>query len=129
MAVPKRRSSRSKQKIRAMSKRWLAPLLKTCPDCGAAVPGHGRRNRLSIPSIPLLQKPPVLAAPAVFRFPEVKPRPENLETCIIYRLKVYTLMHRPAILVTAIVLSFVAGRYFPAAVSYTHLTLPTNREV
>jgi large subunit ribosomal protein L32 len=40
MAVPKRRSSRSKQKIRAMSKRWKAPLLKSCPDCSAAVPGH-----------------------------------------------------------------------------------------
>ncbi len=40
MAVPKRRSSRSKQKIRAMSKRWKAPLLKSCPDCCAAVPGH-----------------------------------------------------------------------------------------
>ena len=40
MAVPKRRSSRSKQKIRAASKAWKAPLLKSCPDCGAAVPGH-----------------------------------------------------------------------------------------
>jgi large subunit ribosomal protein L32 len=40
MAVPKRRSSRSKQKIRAASKAWKAPLLKTCPECNAAVPGH-----------------------------------------------------------------------------------------
>lgn len=40
MAVPKRRTSRSKQKIRAASKRWKAPLLKTCPECGGAVPSH-----------------------------------------------------------------------------------------
>lgn len=40
MAVPKRRTSRSKQKMRAASKRWHAPLLKTCPECGSAVPSH-----------------------------------------------------------------------------------------
>jgi large subunit ribosomal protein L32 len=40
MAVPKRRSSRSKQKIRAASKAWKAPLLKTCPECSNRVPSH-----------------------------------------------------------------------------------------
>lgn len=40
MAVPKRRSSRSKQKIRAASKRWHAPKLNQCSECGAAAPSH-----------------------------------------------------------------------------------------
>ncbi|MBP7950406.1 MAG: 50S ribosomal protein L32 [Verrucomicrobiales bacterium] len=40
MAVPKRRVSRSKQKSRFNANRWRAPLLKTCPECGSAVPSH-----------------------------------------------------------------------------------------
>ena len=40
MAVPKRRQSKSRQRKRQGAKRWRAPLLKTCPECGSAVPGH-----------------------------------------------------------------------------------------
>ncbi len=40
MAVPKRRVSRSKQKMRVAANRWRAPLLKTCSECGSAVPSH-----------------------------------------------------------------------------------------
>jgi large subunit ribosomal protein L32 len=40
MANPKRRVSRSKQKIKAAPKRWKAPGLKTCSECGSAVPSH-----------------------------------------------------------------------------------------
>ncbi len=40
MAVPKRKSSRSKQKIRAASHRWHAPKLNSCSNCGSAVPSH-----------------------------------------------------------------------------------------
>jgi len=40
MANPKRRKSKSKQKMRRGAKRWRAPLLKTCPECGTPVPGH-----------------------------------------------------------------------------------------
>ncbi len=40
MATPKRRQSKSRQKIRRASKRWKAPLLSTCGSCGAAKPGH-----------------------------------------------------------------------------------------
>ncbi len=40
MAVPKRRVSRSKQKIRVAATRWRAPQLKPCPACGTAIPGH-----------------------------------------------------------------------------------------
>ncbi len=40
MAVPKRRTSKMKKRLRRASKRWSAPKLKTCPECGSAVPSH-----------------------------------------------------------------------------------------
>lgn len=40
MAVPKRRVSKMKQKMRRGANRWRAPLLKTCPECDSRVPGH-----------------------------------------------------------------------------------------
>jgi large subunit ribosomal protein L32 len=40
MAVPKRRTSKSKQKMRRGANRWRAPQLKTCPECGSRVLGH-----------------------------------------------------------------------------------------
>ncbi len=40
MAAPKRRTSKQKQKQRRGANRWSAPLLKTCPQCDAAVPSH-----------------------------------------------------------------------------------------
>jgi large subunit ribosomal protein L32 len=40
MANPKRRQSKERQRKRQGSARWRAPLLKTCPECGSAVPGH-----------------------------------------------------------------------------------------
>lgn len=40
MANPKRRKSKSKQKMRRGAKRWRAPILKTCPECSTPVPGH-----------------------------------------------------------------------------------------
>ncbi|RYD36437.1 MAG: 50S ribosomal protein L32 [Verrucomicrobiaceae bacterium] len=40
MAVPKRKSSRARQKTRAASHRWHAPKLNSCSECGAAVPSH-----------------------------------------------------------------------------------------
>lgn len=40
MASPKRRTSKHKQKLRRGANRWRKPLLKTCPECSARVPGH-----------------------------------------------------------------------------------------
>jgi len=38
MAVPKRRTSKMKQKMRRGANRWRAPKLKTCPECESRVP-------------------------------------------------------------------------------------------
>ncbi len=40
MAVPKRRTSKSKKRMRRASKRWHAPKFQPCPECGSAKPGH-----------------------------------------------------------------------------------------
>lgn len=40
MAVPKRRQSKSRQKMRRGANRWRAPKLKSCPECGTRIPGH-----------------------------------------------------------------------------------------
>jgi len=40
MAVPKRRTSKSKQKMRRGANRWRPAALKTCPECGSRVPSH-----------------------------------------------------------------------------------------
>ena len=40
MAVPKRRTSKSKQRMRRGANRWKKPQLKTCPECGSTVPSH-----------------------------------------------------------------------------------------
>lgn len=40
MANPKRRQSKSRQRMRQGAKRWKAPTLKSCPECGTTVPGH-----------------------------------------------------------------------------------------
>jgi large subunit ribosomal protein L32 len=40
MACPKRRKSRSKQKMRQHANRWLAPKLNKCSSCGGTKPGH-----------------------------------------------------------------------------------------
>jgi len=40
MAVPKRRTSKSKKRMRRAANRWHKPLLQNCPECGSAVPGH-----------------------------------------------------------------------------------------
>jgi large subunit ribosomal protein L32 len=40
MANPKRRQSKSRQRMRQGSARWKAPTLKSCPECGSTVPGH-----------------------------------------------------------------------------------------
>jgi len=40
MAVPKRRQSKSRQKMRRGAKRFRAPQLKTCPKCSNRVPSH-----------------------------------------------------------------------------------------
>lgn len=40
MAVPKRRTSKMKQRMRRGANRWHAPQLHTCPSCGSSVPGH-----------------------------------------------------------------------------------------
>ena len=40
MAVPTRRMSKMKSKMRRGANRWRAPLLKTCPECDSAVPSH-----------------------------------------------------------------------------------------
>jgi large subunit ribosomal protein L32 len=40
MANPKRRQSKSRQKMRRGATRWKAPVLKSCPECGTTIPGH-----------------------------------------------------------------------------------------
>jgi large subunit ribosomal protein L32 len=40
MANPKRRKSKSKQKMRQFANRWRAPQLSVCGECGTPVPGH-----------------------------------------------------------------------------------------
>lgn len=40
MANPKRRKSKSKQKMRRGAVRWKAPILNNCAECGTPVPGH-----------------------------------------------------------------------------------------
>lgn len=40
MAVPKRRVSKMKQKMRRGATRWRAPKLQSCSECGNRVPGH-----------------------------------------------------------------------------------------
>ena len=40
MAVPKRRQSKSRQKMRRGANRFRAPQLKTCPECSNRVPSH-----------------------------------------------------------------------------------------
>ena len=40
MAVPKRRQSKSRQKMRRGATRWRAPIFKSCPECGSKVPSH-----------------------------------------------------------------------------------------
>ena len=40
MAVPKRRMSKSKSRMRRGANRWRAPLLRTCPECGNPIPPH-----------------------------------------------------------------------------------------
>ncbi|MBC7981042.1 MAG: 50S ribosomal protein L32 [Armatimonadetes bacterium] len=40
MAVPKRRQSKSRQKMRRGANRWRAPIFSSCSDCGATVPSH-----------------------------------------------------------------------------------------
>lgn len=40
MAVPKRRTSKMKQRMRRGANRWRAPKLNVCPECGSSVPGH-----------------------------------------------------------------------------------------
>jgi len=40
MAVPKRRQSKSRSKMRRGATRWRAPILKTCPECASRIPSH-----------------------------------------------------------------------------------------
>ncbi|MEM7387334.1 MAG: 50S ribosomal protein L32 [Verrucomicrobiota bacterium] len=40
MAVPKRRTSKMKSKMRRGANRWNAPGFKTCPECNSTVPSH-----------------------------------------------------------------------------------------
>ena len=40
MAVPKRRTSKMKQRMRRGANRWRKPLHQTCPECGSRAPGH-----------------------------------------------------------------------------------------
>ena len=40
MAAPKRRTSKSKQKMRRAASKWRAPQLKSCPECGSKVLSH-----------------------------------------------------------------------------------------
>ena len=40
MAVPKRRTSKMKQRMRRGANRWKKPQLKECPECGSRVPSH-----------------------------------------------------------------------------------------
>ena len=40
MAVPKRRTSKMKQRMRRGANRWKKPQLKECPECASRVPSH-----------------------------------------------------------------------------------------
>ena len=40
MAVPKRRQSKSRQKMRRGANRWRAPIFKSCSECGSRIPSH-----------------------------------------------------------------------------------------
>jgi len=40
MATPKRRTSKSKKRMRRAANRWHAPLLNKCGECGSTVPSH-----------------------------------------------------------------------------------------
>ena len=40
MAVPKRRTSKSKKRLRRSGQRWRASKFQSCAECGNAVPGH-----------------------------------------------------------------------------------------
>ena len=40
MAVPKRRTSKMKQRTRLAAQAWRAPKLRQCRKCGSSIPGH-----------------------------------------------------------------------------------------
>ena len=40
MAVPKRRTSKMKKRMRRGANRWRAPKFATCSECGSAKMGH-----------------------------------------------------------------------------------------
>ncbi|MEM6911023.1 MAG: 50S ribosomal protein L32 [Verrucomicrobiota bacterium] len=40
MAAPKRRTSKSKGRMRRGANRWRRPTFKSCPECGSTVPSH-----------------------------------------------------------------------------------------
>ncbi|MFK5921943.1 MAG: 50S ribosomal protein L32 [Verrucomicrobiota bacterium] len=40
MAVPKRRTSKMKKRLRRSGQRWRMAKLKTCPECDSAVRSH-----------------------------------------------------------------------------------------
>jgi large subunit ribosomal protein L32 len=40
MAVPKRRKSKMRKRMRRAASRWRAPKLQTCGECGSTKPGH-----------------------------------------------------------------------------------------
>jgi len=40
MAVPKRRTSKMKKRLRRQANRWRASKLNVCDECGSAVPSH-----------------------------------------------------------------------------------------
>ena len=40
MAVPKRRTSKMKKRLRRTGQRWNAASFQKCPVCGSTVPGH-----------------------------------------------------------------------------------------
>lgn len=40
MAVPKRRTSKMRQRTRQAANRWKAPQLNSCPQCGSRTRSH-----------------------------------------------------------------------------------------
>lgn len=40
MAVPKRKTSKMKKRLRRSGQRWRARKLNVCPECGSAAPSH-----------------------------------------------------------------------------------------
>ncbi|MCG8598609.1 MAG: 50S ribosomal protein L32 [Verrucomicrobiales bacterium] len=40
MAVPKRRTSKMKKRLRRSGQRWRARKLNVCSECGSAAPSH-----------------------------------------------------------------------------------------